>query len=189
MLAGGVGGDRPGSTGTPLTEARGLSPPHADHRCFGEPAIPLDKLPRTPDLDQLGFQDAILWPRFKSSLDAYGQLSPEIHSFHPLFLPRCRLLLRSEKTRDTARRRLEPLIRSKQPRKMGVSLGLSRYPSPVTTLLMPSSQPPKGEQYLRALDDARCEGNWSTIPELVRKVRKHAPSRSCTALQAHTTYM
>ncbi|SPO04477.1 uncharacterized protein DNG_07162 [Cephalotrichum gorgonifer] len=46
--------------------------------------------------------------------------------------------------------------------------------------------PQKAAHYLKALDEARCDGNWSAIPELVRKVRKHAPTRSCIALVAET---
>ncbi|KAK8091985.1 cargo-transport ypp1 [Apiospora hydei] len=46
--------------------------------------------------------------------------------------------------------------------------------------------PVKGERYLALLDDARCEGRWDAVPELVRKVRKHAPSRSCLATTAET---
>ncbi|KAF7552759.1 hypothetical protein G7046_g7303 [Stylonectria norvegica] len=44
----------------------------------------------------------------------------------------------------------------------------------------------KGAQYISQLDHARCDGNWDVVPELVRKVRKHAPSRSCLALTAET---
>ncbi|KAM6527106.1 hypothetical protein FSOLCH5_003177 [Fusarium solani] len=48
---------------------------------------------------------------------------------------------------------------------------------------------PKAVQYMHQLDHARCDGNWDVVPELVRKVRKHAPDRACmtpshfTALQ------
>ncbi|KAK0621174.1 hypothetical protein B0T17DRAFT_608449 [Bombardia bombarda] len=42
----------------------------------------------------------------------------------------------------------------------------------------------KAAHYLQQLDDARCEENWDAVPELVRKVRKHAPERSCLALTA-----
>ncbi|KAK3380187.1 hypothetical protein B0T24DRAFT_547706 [Lasiosphaeria ovina] len=42
----------------------------------------------------------------------------------------------------------------------------------------------KAAHYLQQLDDARCEENWDAVPELVRKVRKHAPNRSCLALTA-----
>ncbi|KAK8076553.1 hypothetical protein PG994_003825 [Apiospora phragmitis] len=48
------------------------------------------------------------------------------------------------------------------------------------------SNPVKGERYLALLDDARCEGRWGDVPELVRKVRKHAPSRQCLATTAET---
>ncbi|CAM1505262.1 Fc.00g108990.m01.CDS01 [Cosmosporella sp. VM-42] len=44
----------------------------------------------------------------------------------------------------------------------------------------------KAAQYINQLDHARCEGNWDVVPELVRKVRKHAPNRSCLALTAET---
>lgn len=37
----------------------------------------------------------------------------------------------------------------------------------------------KALQYIQALDDARCEGNWDAVGELVRKIRKHAPDRNC----------
>ncbi|PSS00987.1 hypothetical protein BD289DRAFT_423119 [Coniella lustricola] len=48
--------------------------------------------------------------------------------------------------------------------------------------------PVKGKNYLDQLDNARCEGNWDAVPELVRKVRKHAPSRACLALTAETEH-
>lgn len=44
----------------------------------------------------------------------------------------------------------------------------------------------KAANYLQQLDIARCEGSWSAVPELVRKVRKHAPDRSCLAITAET---
>lgn len=37
----------------------------------------------------------------------------------------------------------------------------------------------KAASYIQQLDDARCEDNWDAVPELIRKVRKHAPDRSC----------
>ena len=37
----------------------------------------------------------------------------------------------------------------------------------------------KASHYIRLLDEARCNGDWDAVPELVRKVRKHAPNRSC----------
>ncbi|KLO89682.1 uncharacterized protein LW93_1743 [Fusarium fujikuroi] len=45
---------------------------------------------------------------------------------------------------------------------------------------------PKAVQYINQLDHARCDGNWDLVPELVRKVRKHAPDRACLALTAET---
>ncbi|KAF5022806.1 hypothetical protein F66182_5148 [Fusarium sp. NRRL 66182] len=45
---------------------------------------------------------------------------------------------------------------------------------------------PKAVQYINQLDHARCDGNWDLVPELVRKVRKHAPERACLALTAET---
>ncbi|KAG6041360.1 hypothetical protein E4U41_004770 [Claviceps citrina] len=45
---------------------------------------------------------------------------------------------------------------------------------------------PKALNYIEQLHAARCEGNWDAVPELVRKVRKHAPERSCLALAAET---
>ncbi|PNY23859.1 Uncharacterized protein TCAP_06204 [Tolypocladium capitatum] len=44
----------------------------------------------------------------------------------------------------------------------------------------------KANHYLEQLEAARCEGNWDSVPELVRKLRKHAPDRSCLALAAET---
>ncbi|ESA43246.1 hypothetical protein GE21DRAFT_4333 [Neurospora crassa] len=42
----------------------------------------------------------------------------------------------------------------------------------------------KAAHYIQQLDDARCEENWDAVPELVRKVRKHAPDRICLTLTA-----
>jgi hypothetical protein len=39
----------------------------------------------------------------------------------------------------------------------------------------------KAAQYIQQLDEARCEGNWDAVPELVRKIKKHAPHRTCTS--------
>lgn len=38
----------------------------------------------------------------------------------------------------------------------------------------------KAARYIQLLDDARCDEGWDQVPELVRKVRKHAPNRICT---------
>ena len=43
--------------------------------------------------------------------------------------------------------------------------------------------PEKGSRYLGLLDAALCNGNWLEIPELARKVEKHAPDRKCRRLQ------
>ncbi|KAI1823560.1 hypothetical protein F4861DRAFT_509852 [Xylaria intraflava] len=46
------------------------------------------------------------------------------------------------------------------------------------------SNPAKAAQYLIKLDDARCEGRWDEVLELVRKVRKHANDRACLTTAA-----
>ncbi|KAI0480411.1 hypothetical protein GGR56DRAFT_626072 [Xylariaceae sp. FL0804] len=50
------------------------------------------------------------------------------------------------------------------------------------------TKPTKAALYLERLDGARCDGQWDEVPELVRKVRKHAPDRSCIATTAETEY-
>ncbi|GIJ85540.1 hypothetical protein Asppvi_004399 [Aspergillus pseudoviridinutans] len=37
----------------------------------------------------------------------------------------------------------------------------------------------KGHRYIVALDSARCQNNWDEVPELIRKVTKHAPQKTC----------
>ncbi|KAJ6446661.1 filamentation protein [Purpureocillium lavendulum] len=44
----------------------------------------------------------------------------------------------------------------------------------------------KAHHYIDQLEAARCDGNWDAVPELVRKVRKHAPERKCLTLAAET---
>ncbi|KAL6909021.1 putative filamentation protein Rhf1 [Trichoderma evansii] len=44
----------------------------------------------------------------------------------------------------------------------------------------------KAARYAESLDDARCEGNWPDVPELVRKVRKHDPAREYLTLTAES---
>ena len=39
----------------------------------------------------------------------------------------------------------------------------------------------KGHRYFEALDAARCNGNWHEVPELLKKISKHAPGRQCMA--------
>ncbi|KAI8626928.1 hypothetical protein F5Y19DRAFT_466190 [Xylariaceae sp. FL1651] len=53
---------------------------------------------------------------------------------------------------------------------------------------MASSPTKKRIQYLNKLEDARCEGKWDEVPELVRKIRKHAADRSCITTAAETEY-
>ncbi|KAL3417539.1 filamentation protein [Phlyctema vagabunda] len=44
--------------------------------------------------------------------------------------------------------------------------------------------PVKAARYIQLLDEARYDGDWDAVPELVRKVRKHAPGRTCLTLTA-----
>ncbi|KAJ5833726.1 hypothetical protein N7474_002037 [Penicillium riverlandense] len=37
----------------------------------------------------------------------------------------------------------------------------------------------KGNRYIAALEQARSQGKWDEVPELIRKVTKHAPQRIC----------
>jgi hypothetical protein len=37
----------------------------------------------------------------------------------------------------------------------------------------------KASRYISQLDEARCAGRWKDVPELCRKVEKHAPHRRC----------
>ncbi|KAI1766357.1 TPR-like protein [Hypoxylon sp. FL1150] len=50
------------------------------------------------------------------------------------------------------------------------------------------SKPSKVALYLGRLEDARCDGDWKEVPELVRKVRKHAADRLCLTTTAETEY-
>ncbi|RDL32127.1 Uncharacterized protein BP5553_09529 [Venustampulla echinocandica] len=51
-----------------------------------------------------------------------------------------------------------------------------------------SREQTKAAYYIQQLDEARCQGNWDAVPELVRKVKKHAPNRTCLALTAESEY-
>lgn len=42
----------------------------------------------------------------------------------------------------------------------------------------------KAARYISLLDEARCAGRWADVPELCRKVNKHAPHRRCLTLTA-----
>lgn len=54
--------------------------------------------------------------------------------------------------------------------------------------MAPIPDPVKGRRYLDLLDNARCDGDWDSVPELVRKVRKHAPNRACLASTAEVEH-
>jgi hypothetical protein len=40
----------------------------------------------------------------------------------------------------------------------------------------------KALRYITLLDDARANARWAEVPELIRKVTKHAPQRKCEYL-------
>ncbi|RII10035.1 hypothetical protein CUC08_Gglean006025 [Alternaria sp. MG1] len=44
----------------------------------------------------------------------------------------------------------------------------------------------KAKRYIQQLDEARCAGRWTDVPELCRKVEKHAPHRRCLTLTARS---
>ncbi|CAD0113836.1 unnamed protein product, partial [Aureobasidium uvarum] len=46
------------------------------------------------------------------------------------------------------------------------------------------SESDKAQRYIGSLNAARLNGAWSDVPELVRKVDKHAPHRTCLTLAA-----
>ncbi|KAB8237655.1 putative filamentation protein (Rhf1) [Aspergillus alliaceus] len=46
----------------------------------------------------------------------------------------------------------------------------------------------KGRRYIAALDSARCQNKWDEIPELIRKVTKHAPQKTCLLEVASAEY-
>lgn len=46
------------------------------------------------------------------------------------------------------------------------------------------SESDKAQRYIASLNAARLNGTWSDVPELVRKVDKHAPHRRCLTLAA-----
>ncbi|KAF1957572.1 filamentation protein-like protein [Byssothecium circinans] len=51
---------------------------------------------------------------------------------------------------------------------------------------MGNSESPKALGYIAQLDEARCAGRWKDVPELCRKVEKHAPHRRCLTLTARS---
>ncbi|KAF1972267.1 filamentation protein-like protein [Bimuria novae-zelandiae CBS 107.79] len=44
----------------------------------------------------------------------------------------------------------------------------------------------KALRYIAQLDDARCSGRWIDVPELCRKIEKHAPHRQCLTKTARS---
>ena len=42
---------------------------------------------------------------------------------------------------------------------------------------MQARESEKGQRYILALDNARSQNKWDEVPELIRKVNKHAPQR------------
>lgn len=52
------------------------------------------------------------------------------------------------------------------------------------TLQQSHPESDKAVRYISQLDEARCAGRWKDVPELCRKVEKHAPHRRCQ--QSHT---
>ncbi|KAG9583013.1 hypothetical protein KCU97_g10807, partial [Aureobasidium melanogenum] len=49
---------------------------------------------------------------------------------------------------------------------------------------MSVSESDKAQRYIASLNAVRLNGTWSDVPELVRKVDKHAPHRRCLTLAA-----
>ncbi|PYH42029.1 putative filamentation protein (Rhf1) [Aspergillus saccharolyticus JOP 1030-1] len=46
----------------------------------------------------------------------------------------------------------------------------------------------KGHRYISALENARCQDKWDEVPELIRKVTKHAPQKTCLLEVASAEY-
>ncbi|KAL4800986.1 hypothetical protein BDV19DRAFT_352505 [Aspergillus venezuelensis] len=44
---------------------------------------------------------------------------------------------------------------------------------------MSARESEKGQRYILALDNARSQNKWDEVPELIRKVNKHAPHKTC----------
>ncbi|USP78650.1 hypothetical protein yc1106_05924 [Curvularia clavata] len=60
--------------------------------------------------------------------------------------------------------------------------GLSRK----LTTVQNAPENEKAKRYIQQLDEARCAGRWTDVPELCRKVEKHAPHRKCLTLTARS---
>ncbi|RKF74498.1 putative filamentation protein [Golovinomyces cichoracearum] len=46
----------------------------------------------------------------------------------------------------------------------------------------------KAALYIHRLDEVRSLGDWNVVPELVRKIKKHAPQRACLILTAESEH-
>ncbi|KAH8598180.1 hypothetical protein B0O99DRAFT_684226 [Bisporella sp. PMI_857] len=46
----------------------------------------------------------------------------------------------------------------------------------------------KAGRYIQQLDEARCQGKWEAVPDLLRKIKKHAPARNCLVLTAEAEH-
>ncbi|KAL5043948.1 hypothetical protein BDW71DRAFT_186846 [Aspergillus fruticulosus] len=53
---------------------------------------------------------------------------------------------------------------------------------------MSARESEKGHRYIVALDNARSQNKWDEVPELIRKVNKHAPHKTCFLDVARAEY-
>ncbi|CCU76693.1 /filamentation protein [Blumeria hordei DH14] len=51
-----------------------------------------------------------------------------------------------------------------------------------------SREETKAAAYIHQLNEARCHGNWSAVPELLRKIRKYSQHRTCLITAAECEY-
>lgn len=51
-----------------------------------------------------------------------------------------------------------------------------------------SREQTKSSSFIQKLDEARCHGEWNALPELIRKIKKHAPQRVCLTLTAESEH-
>lgn len=49
----------------------------------------------------------------------------------------------------------------------------------MSSLVKKAPNAEKGARYVGLLDAALSNGSWADVPELARKVEKHAPQRKC----------
>lgn len=54
---------------------------------------------------------------------------------------------------------------------------------------LPVQENAKALNYIAQLDDARCNARWDALPELARKIEKHAPHRTCTPPRSLTSQL